>query len=57
MDGKLTATDLVRLGLERVATASEAIDLLTSLSAKHGPEGETKDSANASFVICDATEV
>ncbi|XP_055644860.1 secernin-1 [Toxorhynchites rutilus septentrionalis] len=56
-DGKLSATDLVRLGLERGGTASETIDAITSLSAEHGPEGESKDSAKAAFVVCDPTEV
>lgn len=57
VEGKLNATDLVRLGLERAASAVEAIDVLTTLSAKYGPEGESKDSAKASFIVCDTTEI
>lgn len=56
-NGKLNATDLVRLGLERSTSAVEAIDTITSLCSKHGPEGVAKDSPKAAFVICDTTEV
>ncbi|XP_055541541.1 secernin-1 [Wyeomyia smithii] len=56
VDGKLNATDLVRLGLERGATASEAVDRIVELNASAGPSGETKESAKASFVICDCDE-
>lgn len=56
VNGKLNATDLVRLGLERGASASEAIDVLTSLNAKFGPEGESKESTKAAYVICDPSE-
>ncbi|XP_055603586.1 secernin-2 [Uranotaenia lowii] len=55
--GKLNPTDLVRLGLERSTSASAAVDTMTSLSAKYGPEGESKDSAKAAFVICDPNEL
>lgn len=57
VDGKLNATDLVRLGLERASSAAEAVDVLTSLSSASGPDGESKDSPKAAFVICDGAEV
>ncbi|KAL9698581.1 hypothetical protein quinque_002022 [Culex quinquefasciatus] len=57
VDGKLNATDLVRLGLERASSAAEAVDVLTSLSAGAGPDGESKDAPKAAFVICDGSEV
>lgn len=53
IDGKLSATDLLRLGLERAGSASEAIDVITSLSVKYGSEG--KDT-KAAYVICDPRE-
>lgn len=57
VEGKLNATDLVRLGLERGTSATEALDVITSLYATLGPDGESKDSAKAAFLICDSTEV
>ncbi|XP_058821742.1 secernin-2 [Topomyia yanbarensis] len=56
LDGKLNATDLVRLGLERGASASDAIDIMTKLNAASGPDGESKDAPKAAFVICDPSE-
>lgn len=56
VEGKLNATDLVRLGLERAASASEAIDIIISLNGQHGPAEESKDAAKAAFVICDPNE-
>lgn len=56
VEGKLNATDLVRLGLERAASAAETIDVLTSLNGQHGPAEESKDAPKAAFVICDPNE-
>ncbi|XP_062561532.1 secernin-1 [Armigeres subalbatus] len=56
VEGKLNATDLVRLGLERATSATEAIDLLTKLNQQYGPVEESKDAPKAAFVVCDANE-
>ncbi|XP_058452124.1 secernin-1 [Malaya genurostris] len=56
IDGKLNATDLVRLGLERGTSAPDAIDVITTLNSAWGPQGEEKESAKAAFVICDPSE-
>ncbi len=37
--GGLTGMDLLRLALERAATAAEAVEVLTSLAAEHGQGG------------------
>ena len=56
----LIGMDLVRLGLERSATASQAVDVMTSLLEEHG-QGGVGDAVNglaywSSFLVCDATE-
>lgn len=56
VDGKLNATDLVRLTLERASSASDAIDVLVSLNDQYGPAGETKDAPKAAYVVCDPNE-
>ena len=54
----LIGMDLVRLGLERGATADEALDVMTSLLAEHGQGGvcdrTTGESYFSSFIIADA---
>lgn len=55
-DGCLLATDLTRLGLERSASASEAIDIISSLSSESGPQGESRESSKYCFVVCDPNE-
>ena len=53
----LIGMDLVRLGLERGATADEALDVMTSLLAEHGQGGvcdrTTGESYFSSFIIAD----
>jgi len=53
----LIGMDLVRLGLERGATADEALDAMTSLLAEHGQGGvcnlTTGQSYFSSFIIAD----
>lgn len=44
------------MGLERAASASEAIDVIVSLNGQHGPAEETKDAPKAAYVICDPNE-
>jgi secernin len=53
----LTGMDLVRLGLERGASADGAIDAMTSLLEQHGQGGpclESGDSYWSSFLVADA---
>ena len=53
----LIGMDLVRLGLERGATAGEALEVMTSLLAEHGQGGvcdqTTGESYFSSFIIAD----
>lgn len=56
----LTGMDLVRLGLERAATAAAAVEVITSLLERHGQGGNcghlTPAYYNNSFMIADASE-
>lgn len=56
----LTGMDLVRLGLERAATAAEAAELVTQLLAQHGQGGDcgylTASYYHNGFLLADARE-
>ncbi|XP_053680245.1 secernin-1 [Anopheles nili] len=54
-EGKVSALDLVRLGLERSDSAVDAIDKLVALVEQHG--SEDRNSEKAAFVICDSAAV
>ncbi|XP_039280946.1 secernin-1 [Nilaparvata lugens] len=58
---RLLGTDLVRLGLERSSSASEAVNVITSLLEEFGQGGPCSDylslSYHNSFLIADAKEV
>lgn len=45
------------MGLERSTTAEEAVDIITSLAAEHGPHGESREATKLCFVIADSNEV
>lgn len=53
----LLGMDLLRLGLERAATADEAADVITTLLAAHGQEGQAGHTHNLkydnSFIVAD----
>jgi secernin len=55
----LTGMDLVRLGLERAATADDAIDVMTTLLERHGQGGpcaaDKDDPYWSSFLVTDPT--
>ncbi len=60
-EGGLTGMDLVRLALERAATAEEAVQVITSLHARHGQGGRCGYEDRAfryfsSFGVADARE-
>lgn len=60
----LTGMDLVRLGLERAASAGEAVEVMTALLARHGQGGTGHDPAGrtgpkaywSSFLVADPDE-
>ena len=55
----LIGMDLLRLGLERAATASEAVEVITSLLAEHGQGGNCGHTGELrydnSFIVADPT--
>jgi dipeptidase len=51
----LTGPDLVRLGLERAASARQAVDVLTDLVGRHG-QGAAEAEVDPAFLITDARE-
>jgi dipeptidase len=57
----LLGMDLLRLGLERGATAAEAVEVITSLLEQHGQGGNCRHRARGyydnSFIIADAREI
>jgi len=59
-EGALTGLDLVRLGLERAATAAQAVEVMTDLLKQYGQGGNcghlTPAYYNNSFMIADATD-
>jgi len=56
----LTGMDLVRLGLERAATAAEAVEAMTTLLERHGQGGDCghlhRFYYNNSFIVADPRE-
>ncbi|WP_170123844.1 C69 family dipeptidase [Sinimarinibacterium flocculans] len=61
MEPGLLGMDLVRLGLERAATAAQAVDVMTALLARHGQGGPAgyKDRGfhyDNSFIVADTRE-
>ncbi len=60
MKPALLGMDLLRLGLERGASAAEAVDVITTLLAEHGQGGNcghlTKRTYDNSFIVADARE-
>jgi len=59
-DPALTGMDLLRLALERAASAAEAIEVITALLERHGQGGSCGHLAprfyHNSFIVADATE-
>jgi secernin len=51
----LTGPDLVRLGLERGASARQAVDVMTDLAGRHG-QGLSQTELDPSFLIADGRE-
>ncbi len=60
LKGALLGMDLLRLGLERGATAAEAVDVITRLLERHGQGGNcghlTRRTYDNSFIVADARE-
>jgi dipeptidase len=58
--GGLLATDLVRLALERSASALQAVDTLTDLIGRHGqflpPSGPVGELSDSAFLVADGRE-
>lgn len=59
-DGGLTGMDLLRLALERAASAGEAVDVITTLNARHGQGGRCGYEQRSmryfsSFIVADPT--
>src|SRR5271166_2901644 len=53
----LAGTDLVRLALERAASARQAVDLITDLVIRHGQYAEDEgQAADSSFLVADGRE-
>jgi hypothetical protein len=51
----LTGSDLVRLGLERAASARQAVDVMTDLASRHG-QGSSAAEVDPAFLIADGRE-
>lgn len=51
----LTGPDLVRLGLERAASARQAVDVITDLASRHG-QGSTEAEVDPAFLVADGRE-
>jgi hypothetical protein len=51
----LTGSELVRLGLERAASARQAVDVLTDLVSRHG-QGAAEPEVDPAFLITDGRE-
>jgi secernin len=53
----LTGPELVRLGLQRAASACQAVEVITDLISRHGQGGgSTPQTLDAALLIADATE-
>jgi hypothetical protein len=52
----LTGPDLVRLTLERAASAVQAVEVLGDLIARHGQEGDSDEGSDNAFALADGGE-